>query len=30
VDCHDRKMAGYRQDVLENPNYDAPEPIEED
>ena len=26
--CHQRKMSGYRKDVLENPNYDADEPIE--
>lgn len=28
--CHDRKMAGYRPEVLTNPNYHADEPIEED
>lgn len=29
-DCHDRKMAGYRREVLVNPNYAADEPIEEE
>lgn len=29
-DCHDRRMAGYRPDVLTDPNYPADEPIEED
>jgi hypothetical protein len=28
--CHQRKMAGYRQDVLDDPNYESSEPIEED
>jgi hypothetical protein len=27
-DCHKRKMAVYRKDVLEDPNYWADEPIE--
>lgn len=27
-DCHDEKMSQYRKDVLNNPNYDADEPIE--
>jgi len=27
-DCHDRKMAGYRPDVLTDPSYWADEPIE--
>jgi hypothetical protein len=29
-ECHQRKMAGYRRDVLRNPNYHADEPIEEE
>jgi len=29
-DCHERKMAGYRQDVLTDSNYWHDEPIEED
>jgi hypothetical protein len=29
-DCHDRKMAGYRPDVLTDPNYWTDEPIEDD
>lgn len=29
-DCHEKKMSGYRVDVLTNPNYDADEPIEND
>lgn len=29
-DCHKVKMAGYRQDVLDNVNYEANEPIEPD
>ena len=34
-DCHERKMARYRPEVLENPGYDAPdlgddEPLEGD
>lgn len=29
-DCHQRKMAGYRSEVLTNPNYQCDEPIEED
>lgn len=29
-DCHERKMAGYRREVLNNPAYEADEPIEED
>jgi hypothetical protein len=29
-DCHDRKMAGYRPDVLTDPAYWTDEPIEED
>jgi hypothetical protein len=28
--CHKEKMAGYRYDVLTNPNYDCDEQIEED
>lgn len=28
--CHKRKMAGYRQEVLSNPNYDCDEAIDED
>ena len=28
--CHQRKMAGYRPEVLTNPNYQADEPIEEE
>lgn len=28
--CHQRKMAGYRTDVLTDPNYWTDEPIEED
>jgi len=28
--CHAKKMAGYRQDVLTDPNYWADEPIDED
>lgn len=28
--CHQRKMAGYRREVLTNPNYDCDEQIEED
>lgn len=28
--CHTRKMDGYREDVLRNPNYDVDEPIEGD
>lgn len=28
--CHERKMAGYRPDVLTDPNYWADEPIEEE
>jgi hypothetical protein len=27
-DCHDKRMAGYRQDVLSNPNYQCDEAIE--
>ena len=27
-DCHDTKMRRYRKDVLDNPNYEADEPIE--
>ena len=27
-DCHQRKMAGYRKDVLTDPHYWADEPIE--
>lgn len=26
--CHDKKMAGYRPDVLSDPNYWSDEPIE--
>lgn len=26
--CHQKKMAGYRPEVLSNPNYEAGEPIE--
>ena len=29
-DCHKRKMAGYRSDVLTDPNYHTNEPIEEE
>jgi hypothetical protein len=29
-DCHDRKMAGYRPDVLTDPAYWTDEPIDED
>jgi hypothetical protein len=29
-DCHDRKMAGYRPDVLTDPGYWTDEPIEDD
>ena len=29
-DCHDRKMAGYRPDVLTDPSYWTDEPIDED
>jgi hypothetical protein len=29
-DCHDRKMAGYRPDVLTDPGYWTDEPIDED
>ncbi|QWY83478.1 hypothetical protein [Rhizobium phage RHph_X2_28B] len=29
-DCKQRKLAGYRPDVLTNPNYEADESIEED
>jgi hypothetical protein len=29
-DCHERKMAGYRPDVLTNPSYWTDEPIEDD
>lgn len=28
--CRDEKLKGYRQDVLDNPNYEADEPIEPD
>jgi hypothetical protein len=28
--CHDRKMAGYRPDVLTDPAYRTDEPIDED
>ena len=28
--CHARQMAGYRPDVLTDPNYWADEPIDED
>lgn len=27
-DCHDKKMARYRPDVLSDPGYEADEPIE--
>lgn len=27
--CHQRKMGGYRKEVLTNPNYHCDEPIEE-
>lgn len=30
VKCHKNKMSKYRREVLENPNYEASEPIEED
>ncbi|RWB40437.1 MAG: hypothetical protein EOQ44_25170 [Mesorhizobium sp.] len=29
VKCHTAKMDGYRADVINNPNYDADEDIEE-
>lgn len=29
-DCHERKMATYRPEVLTNSGYEADEPIEED
>lgn len=29
-DCHERRMAGYRPEVLRDPNYECDEPIEED
>ncbi len=29
-DCHDRKMAGYRSDVLTDPAYWTDEPIDAD
>ena len=29
-DCHDRKMAAYRPDVLTDPSYWTDEPIDED
>ena len=29
-DCHDRKMAGYRPDVLTDPEYWTGEPIDDD
>jgi hypothetical protein len=29
-DCHDRKMAGYRPDVLTDPAYWTDEPIDDD
>ena len=29
-DCHDRKMAKFRPDVLTDPSYSTDEPIEED
>ena len=29
-DCHDRKMAGYRPDVLTDPFYWTDEPIDDD
>ena len=29
-DCKEKKLSGYRKDVLDNPNYDADEPIEGD
>jgi hypothetical protein len=29
-DCHDRKMAGYRPDVLADPAYWTDEPIDDD
>ncbi len=28
--CHKRKMKGYRQEILSNPNYECDEPIDED
>lgn len=28
--CEQKKMNGYRREVLTNPNYEADEPIEED
>ena len=28
--CHQRKMAGYRNDVLTNSSYECDEPIDED
>lgn len=29
-DCKEKKLSKYRKDVLDNPNYEADEPIEED
>lgn len=29
-ECHDRKMSGYRADVIDNPNYYADELIDEE
>lgn len=29
-DCHQRKMAGYRAEVLDDPQYEAEEAIEEE
>lgn len=29
-DCHERRMAGYRPEVLRDANYECDEPIEED
>jgi hypothetical protein len=28
--CHQRKLAGYRHEVLTDPNYECDEPIDED
>jgi hypothetical protein len=28
--CHAQKMRGYRQDVLDDPNYECDEPIDDD
>jgi len=28
--CHQKKMSGFRKEVLTDPNYEADEPIDED